>query len=111
VGLFPSLKNSHDDQQGPCELDATLLPWWMGRGILSVVTSCFGLPAEFGGGCLEFQTGLFPAAISISGLFGGLKQATSIMPVKHETNLMGLCLGEWLSSFLSVATVCLGFLA
>jgi hypothetical protein len=31
------------------------------------------------------------------------------MSPKHETNWMGLCLAEWLSGFLSVATVCFGF--
>jgi hypothetical protein len=29
--------------------------------------------------------------------------------IARETNWMRLCLGEWLSSFLSVATVCFGF--
>jgi hypothetical protein len=33
------------------------------------------------------------------------------MPPKHEKNCMGLFLGEWLSGFLSVATVCFGFSA
>jgi hypothetical protein len=39
-----------------------------------------------------------------------LGSETGTMPPKHETNWMGLYyLGEWLSGFLSVATVCFGF--
>jgi hypothetical protein len=38
-----------------------------------------------------------------------LGSETGTMPPKHEKKWMGLCLGEWLSGFLSVATVCFAF--
>jgi hypothetical protein len=38
-----------------------------------------------------------------------LGSETGTMSPKHETNWMELCLGEWLSGFLSVATVCVCF--
>jgi hypothetical protein len=39
-----------------------------------------------------------------------LGSETGTMLPKHETNWLGLCLGEWLSGFLSVvATDCVGF--
>jgi hypothetical protein len=57
------------------------------------------------------------ALVVISDLLGSshlnfwtvLGSETGTMPPKHETNLMGLFLGEWLSGFLSVATVFLAF--